>query len=79
MRRERPGASPGPGYNAHEIRTFLRSRGVDSTELTPEERTFLEGASQHVVNTNAESQDVLLAEIASVVRERAGRDRLATE
>ncbi len=40
-RRERPGAAPGPGYNAHEIRTFLRSHGIDSTELTPEEQTSL--------------------------------------
>ncbi|MEE8311661.1 MAG: response regulator [Candidatus Binatia bacterium] len=67
----------------HEVRRNEAWRAlpivvITAKELTPEERTFLEGASQHVVNKNAESQDVLLAEIASVVRERAGRDRLAT-
>jgi predicted NodU family carbamoyl transferase len=29
----RSGAGPGPGYNAHQIRTFLRSREARSTEV----------------------------------------------
>jgi len=32
-RLEQPGAAPGPGYNVHQIRTFLRSRQAVSTEV----------------------------------------------
>jgi predicted NodU family carbamoyl transferase len=34
---ERPGSAPGPGYNAHQIRTFLRSRAATSTEVPRDE------------------------------------------